>query len=63
MIDNEIYTLVNSQSGELAFKLYTFESIHHLDHIQRLNYYALIWIKEGTGKITLGSNSFDYQKK
>lgn len=58
----ETYTLVNAQSGELAFKLYEFESIRHLDHIQRLNYYALIWIKEGKGDLYIDTEMHSFEE-
>ncbi len=60
MINHHTHTLVNPTSGELAFKLYSFESIHHFDHIQRLNYYSLIWIKEGSGSATIDFNTYEY---
>jgi AraC family transcriptional regulator, transcriptional activator of pobA len=43
-------TLVDPQTGNLAFKVFSFVDNSHFDHIQRLNYYSLIWIKSGTGK-------------
>lgn len=42
-------TLINPQNGNLAFKLLTFDNGSYFDHIQRNNYYSLIWITEGTG--------------
>lgn len=45
------HTLVNAVNGNLAFKLFSFTDNSYFDHIQRLNYYSLIWIKEGTGKL------------
>jgi AraC family transcriptional regulator, transcriptional activator of pobA len=44
-------TLVNPQNGNLAFKLLTFEDGSYFDHIQRNNYYSLIWVTEGSGTI------------
>ncbi len=60
MLNNSTYTLINKQSGELAFKLSKFESLHHFDHVQRLNYYSLIWIKKGKGEATIDFNSYSY---
>ncbi|UTW65326.1 AraC family transcriptional regulator [bacterium SCSIO 12643] len=62
MIDNQTYTLVDQQSGELAFKLYRFESIRHFDHIQRLNYYSVIWIQEGSGCALIETEKFTYSE-
>lgn len=60
MIDEKTYTLVDNQSGELAFKLYRFESIRHFDHIQRLNYYSIIWIQEGKGCAQIETEKYSY---
>ncbi|GAB3164908.1 helix-turn-helix domain-containing protein [Telluribacter humicola] len=46
------FTLINKQTGHLAFKLFSFDDGVHFDHLQRLNYYSLIWIKEGKGTLT-----------
>lgn len=45
------FTLVNQQNGNLAFKLFSFEDNSCFDHIQRHNYFSLVWIMEGTGKV------------
>ena len=51
MLNQSAYTLVNPQNGSLAFKLFSFEDNSHFDHLQRQNYYSLIWVKEGDGKL------------
>ncbi|MEP2276182.1 MAG: helix-turn-helix domain-containing protein [Reichenbachiella sp.] len=43
--------LVNKQNGNLALKLFSFNDLSHFDHVQRHNYYSLIWIKKGAGKV------------
>lgn len=45
------YTLVNPQNGNLAFKLFSFEDNSFFDHIQRNNYFSLIWVQEGSGTL------------
>ena len=45
------FTLVNEQNGNLAFKLFSFEDNSSFDHIQRHNYFSLIWVTEGAGKV------------
>lgn len=42
-------TLVNQQTGNLDLKVFTFESNCHFDHVQRLGYYSMIWVKRGSG--------------
>lgn len=43
------YTLINEQTGNLAFRLLPFADNHGFDRIQRLCYYSLVWIREGEG--------------
>lgn len=45
------FTLVDAKNGNLAFKIFMFEDNSCFDHIQRNNYYSLIWFTHGTGKI------------
>ena len=49
MTDQTAFTLVNKQNGNLAFKIFSFNDNSYFDHLQRNNYYALIWVKEGGG--------------
>ena len=51
MANQPTYTLINPQNGNLAFKLFSFEDNRHFDHIQRLNYFSIIWIKKGRGTV------------
>ncbi|MEO8237719.1 MAG: helix-turn-helix domain-containing protein [Flavobacterium sp.] len=51
MSNQNVSTLINPQNGNLAFKIFHFENNSHFDHIQRNNYYSLIWITKGSGKI------------
>lgn len=60
MIQKNNYTLVNQQTGNLAFKMYTFSDNGHFDHIQRLNYYALIWVTKGDGKAIADFTDYDF---
>jgi AraC family transcriptional regulator, transcriptional activator of pobA len=57
---NKPYTLVNPQNGNLAFKLFKFEGNGHFDHIQRLNYYSLIWIKKGRGTLKADFAAYEF---
>jgi AraC family transcriptional regulator, transcriptional activator of pobA len=45
------HTLINPQTGNLAFKIFSFEDNSYFDHLQRLNYYSLIWMQKGRGKV------------
>lgn len=45
----QTYTLLDPANGNLALKIFLLEDNTCFDHIQRLNYYSLIWIKKGSG--------------
>ncbi|WP_134147766.1 helix-turn-helix domain-containing protein [Flavobacterium sp. 270] len=51
MNNQNVFTLTNPQSGNLAFKLLSFDDNSHFDHIQRNNYFSLIWVTKGKGKV------------
>ncbi|MCV9929903.1 helix-turn-helix domain-containing protein [Flavobacterium sp. LS1R49] len=51
MSSQNIFTLINPQNGNLAFKLFSFYNNSHFDHLQRNNYFSLIWITKGKGKV------------
>lgn len=53
-------TLINKQTGNLAFKLFSFKDNHHFDHVQRLHYYSMIWIKKGSGIAKIDFSEHDF---
>ena len=61
MMTLETHTLINPQNGNLAFKVFGFTSNSCFDHIQRNNYYSLIWVKEGFGKIKADFSEYDFE--
>ncbi|WP_367753937.1 helix-turn-helix domain-containing protein [Flavobacterium sp. WC2430] len=60
MLDDATFTLINPQNGNLAFKIFTFEDNSSFDHLQRLNYYSLIWIKKGSGRVKVDFSEYDF---
>ncbi len=56
----DVFTLVNPQNGNLAFKIFSFEDNCSFDHIQRNNYYSLIWVKEGNGNVKSDFSEYDF---
>jgi AraC-like DNA-binding protein len=62
MADQNSFTLINEQNGNLAFKLFFFEDNSYFDHLQRNNYYSLIWIKEGAGKLKTGFSEYNFEQ-
>lgn len=61
-MNNNTFTLINPQNGNLAFKLSSFEGNNNFDHIQRHNYYSLIWVKKGTGKLKADFCEYEFQE-
>lgn len=62
MANQAVFTLVNPQNGNLAFKLFTFEDDSYFDHVQRNNYYSLIWITQGNGKVKADFSEYELEK-
>lgn len=48
MTPSKTSTLINPQTGNLAFKIFSFEDNHAFDHLQRHNYYSIILMEQGT---------------
>lgn len=61
MLHQSALTLVNPQNGNLAFKLFTFEDNSHFDHIQRNNYFSLIWVKAGEGQLKADFSEYEFK--
>ena len=60
MTNNDTFTLINPKNGDLAFKLFSIDDNSHFNSIQRLNYYSMIWIKKGTGKMKVDFSEYDF---
>ena len=56
------FTLINPQNNNLAFKLLQFEDNSYFDHLQRNNYYSIIWIVEGSGALTADFATYQFEK-
>jgi AraC-like DNA-binding protein len=62
MLNESALTLINPQNGNLAFKYMAFEDNSHFDHIQRNNYFSLIWITSGAGKLKADFEEYDFEE-
>jgi len=58
----QINTLVNPSNGNLAFKVFSFDDNRGFDHLQRLNYYSVILVKEGEGKLRADFAEYNFGK-
>lgn len=62
MFNQTTFTLVNPQNGNLGFKLHSFEDSSCFDHIQRHNYFSLIWLMEGSGVLKADFSEYSFDK-
>ncbi len=53
-------TLINEQTGNLAFRLNTFEDNSQFNQINRYNYYSLIWIRKGSGTAKIDFSEYEF---
>jgi AraC-like DNA-binding protein len=61
MLNQSNYTLINQQNGNPAFKLFSFEGNDFFDHLQRNNFFTLIWITEGAGKVNADFDGYSFE--
>lgn len=62
MLDQSAFTLIDPQNSNLAFKLFSFEDNSFFDHLQRNNYFSLIWVTEGSGKVRADFSEYDFEE-
>ena len=62
MNDQSTFTLVDPQKGNLAFKLFTFGDNSYFDHLQRNNYYSLIWVTRGSGNVKADFSEYAFKE-
>ena len=62
MLSQSVYTLVNQQNGNLSFKLFEFDNNSYFDHIQRNNYFTLIFITSGEGLARVDLCDYSFQE-
>jgi len=60
MPTSPIFTLVNPQNGNLAFKVFSFADNSVFDHLQRVNYYSLLIVTEGEGKLKADFAEYEF---
>ncbi len=61
MSNQSKHSLENQANGGLAIDLFKFEENCFSDQVQRNNYFSIIWIKEGFGKVKTGFSEFDFK--
>ena len=61
MLNQTSFTLLNQQNGSPAFKLFSFDDNSFFNHLQRNNFFTLIWITEGSGKVNADFDGHDFE--
>jgi len=62
MEEQQVFTLINQQDGNLAFKIFSFEDNSHFDHLQRNNFYTIVWVKKGQGLLKVDFSEYTFQE-
>lgn len=60
MAEKLTHTIINKQNGNLAFKISKFNCNSNFDHIQRNNYYTLIWVTKGNGQLKADFTEYEF---
>jgi AraC-like DNA-binding protein len=62
MNEKEVFTIINKQDGNLAFKLFSFNDNSHFDYLQRNNFYTIVWLKQGNGLLKVDFSEYLFQE-
>ena len=62
MSNQNSFTLIDQQNGNLAFKVLPFDNNAFYDHLQRLNYFSLILILKGEGIVRSDVSEYELRK-
>jgi AraC family transcriptional regulator, transcriptional activator of pobA len=60
--NQKVFTLINPQDCNLAFKIYSFNDSSYFDHLQRLNYFSIIWVQKGNGKLKADFSTYEFDE-
>lgn len=59
-MNEQSYTLIIPENGNLALKVYSFDNNNPFDHVQRLNYYSIIFITGGSGRLKADFSEYSF---
>ncbi|MBY0462825.1 MAG: helix-turn-helix transcriptional regulator [Alphaproteobacteria bacterium] len=62
MMNTDTFTFINPQTGNLAFKVFSFNDNNQFDHVQRLNYYSIIWVIKGSGSVKADFSEYGFSE-
>lgn len=58
MKKDSVYTLINKQNGNLAFKLFFFDDNRSFDHLSHNNFYSVVWVRRGNGLLRVDCSEY-----
>ncbi len=61
-IDNGASTLINRETREMAVQLLPVDAINNYTEVQRLNFYAVIWIQNGNGRYKADLSEYEFSE-
>jgi AraC family transcriptional activator of pobA len=53
-------TLIDPANGHFLFRWFTFDDNSRFNSLQRNNYYSVIWLKQGAGKLRADFSEYDF---
>jgi AraC family transcriptional activator of pobA len=59
-VDNTSCTLINRTTREMAVQLLSIHTANLYAEVQRLNYYAVIWIQKGNGRYKADLSEYEF---
>ena len=62
MLDQHSFTMINPQNGSEAFKLFSFSDNANFEQLQRNNFFTLIWVTKGSGKVKADFSEYDFEE-
>jgi AraC family transcriptional activator of pobA len=62
MNEQNVFTLINQQDGNLAFKMFAFTDNSYFDYLQRNNFYSIIWINKGNGLLKVDFSEYTFEE-
>jgi len=62
MSQKDVFTLINQQNGNLAFKLFSFQDNSHFDTLQQNSFYTIIWLKKGRALLKVDFSEYNIQE-
>ncbi|MFK7747983.1 MAG: helix-turn-helix domain-containing protein [Kordia sp.] len=54
--------IINKHNGELAFRLEKFNDLTQFDHLQRKNYYSMVFLKGSNFNLTVDFTKYDFEE-